>query len=136
MAARPAAIVSFFPRAGNSTLKRPTFSDDNFLESYERNEFENGKEQETDIYLVSCQDNWQFSTLANWRINNFLTQTEHLPDAEFSLIGELLGPYATAYSESRMGVVRYRPDDRRCQNGESRHDNTGRDRLRPAWRHA
>ena len=115
----------FLPKGWELNLEASYLSDDNFLESYERNEFENGKEQETDIYLVKRQDNWQFSTLANWRINNFLTQTEHLPDAEFSLIGEPLGPYATAYSESRMGVVRYRPDDRRCQNGESRHDNTG-----------
>lgn len=100
-------------------------SDDNFLESYNRNEWENAKDQETALYLVKRQDNWQFSSLANWRINEFLTQTEHFPDAMFSLIGEPLGEYATLYSESRAGVVRYRPDNRRPFNGQDRWDNTG-----------
>ncbi len=115
----------YLPEGWELSVEGAYLSDDNFLESYERNEFENGKDQETDIYLVKRQANWQFSTLANWRINDFLTQTEHLPDATFSLIGEPLGEFATAYSESHLGVVRYRPDDRRRWNGESRPDNTG-----------
>ncbi len=115
----------FLPKGWELNLEAAYLSDDNFLESYERNEFENGKEQDTDIYLLKRQDNRQFSILANWRINDFLTQTEHLPDATFSLIGEPLGQFATAYSESHLGVVRYRPDNRRYDNGQNRPDNTG-----------
>ncbi len=115
----------YLPKDWELTLEASYISDDQFMESFERNEFENGKQQETLLYLVKRQDNWQFSTLANWRINEFLTQTEHLPDNVFSLIGEPLGDVATFYSESRAGVVRYRPDDRRYFNGQNRWDNTG-----------
>lgn len=93
------------------SLEASYISDDQFMDAYERNEWENAKPPEDAIYLVKRQDNWQFSTLANWRFNDFLTETEHVPDAMFSLIGEPLGEFATLYSESRAGVVRYRPDD-------------------------
>lgn len=115
----------YLPKDWELTLEGSYISDDQYLESFERNEFENGKDQETLVYLLKRQDNWQVSTLANWRLNEFETQTEHLPDNMFSLIGEPLGDFATAYSESRVGVVRYRPDDRRWLNGQNRPDNTG-----------
>ncbi len=115
----------FLPRDWELTLENSYISDDQYLEFYERSEFENAKDQETLIYLLKRQDNWQYSVLANWRLNDFMTQTEHLPDNVFSLIGEPLGDFATFYSESRAGVVRYRPDDRRIFNGKNRRDNTG-----------
>lgn len=116
----------YLPKGWELSLEAAYLSDDQYLEAFERNEWENAKEQETALYLVKRQDNWQFSTLANWRINEFLTQTEHLPESKFSLIGEPLGDIATAYSESRVGVVRYRGDERRVFNGASRFwDNTG-----------
>lgn len=123
----------FLPKDWELSLETSYISDDQYLESFERAEFENGKDQETLTYLVKRQDNWQFSNLANWRINEFATtsnpmnqgQTEHLPDTMFSLIGEPLGDFATLYSESRAGVVRYRGDNRRYFNGENRRDNTG-----------
>ncbi|MFH1420134.1 MAG: hypothetical protein ABII12_17820 [Planctomycetota bacterium] len=115
----------YLPRDWELSIEAAYISDDNFLESFERNEWENAKDQETALYLLKRQDNWQFSTLANWRINEFLTQTEHLPDAMFSLIGEPLADFATFYHESRAGAVRYRPDNRRWINGQNRWDNTG-----------
>jgi len=115
----------YLPKDWELTLEASYISDDQYMESYERNEFENGKDQESLVYLLKRQDNWQFSTLTNYRLNEFQTQTEHLPDNVFSLIGEPLGEYATAYSESRIGVVRYRGDERRWLNGENRYDNTG-----------
>ena len=114
----------FLPKDWELTLETSYISDDQYLESFERNEFENAKDQETLVYLLRRHDNWQFSTLTNWRLNEFQTQTEHLPDNVFSLIGEPLGEYATAYSESRLGVVRYRGDERRWLNGQNRFDNT------------
>lgn len=115
----------FLPKDWELALETSYISDDQYLESWERREFENAKEQETLAYLVKRQDNWQFSSLLNWRINEFQTETEHLPDNVLSLIGEPLGEYATLYSESRTGVVRYRPDNRRYFNGQNRRDNTG-----------
>jgi len=116
----------FLPEDWELTLEASYISDDQFLEAFERNEWENAKDQETLIYLLKRQDNWQFNALFNWRINEFLTQTEHFPDAVLSLIGEPLGEYATWYHESRAGLVRFRPDERRFFNGSERVDNTGR----------
>lgn len=107
------------------TLENGYLSDDNFLESYERNEFENGKLNETLARLLKRQENWQYSVMANWRINEWQTETERLPDNRFSVVGEPLGEYATWYSDNRAGVVRYRYDERRFSNGQERWDNTG-----------
>ena len=115
----------FLPKGWQLSLETSYISDDQFLESYERQEFENAKQQETLAYLLKRLDNWQFSALLNWRINEFQTETEHLPDTRFSLIGEPLGDFITFYSDSRAGVVRYRPDERRFFNGQNRRDNTG-----------
>ncbi len=103
----------FFPEypGWELTLETSYISDDQYMEEYERNEFENGKLSEDLLYLLKRQDNWQFSLLANWRFNDFQTETEHLPDAQFSLIGEPLGDVATFYGDHRLGVVRYRPGD-------------------------
>lgn len=102
----------FLPKGWELTLETAYLSDDNFLESYERNEFENAKDQENVLYLLKRQDNWQFSSLLNYRANEFLTQTERLPDTRLTLIGEPLGDVATFYSDNRLGLVRYRPDER------------------------
>ncbi len=115
----------YLPRGWELSLEASYLSDDQYLESFHRNEWENAKDQETALYLVKRQDNWQFSTLANWRINEFLTQTEHLPESMFSLVGEPVSDFATWYHEMRGGVVRYRPDNRRWLNGQTRADNTG-----------
>ncbi|MCK6456248.1 MAG: LPS assembly protein LptD [Phycisphaerae bacterium] len=115
----------YLPQDWQLTLEAAYISDDNYLESYERNEWENGKEQETLLMLLKRRDNWQFSTLFNWRLMDWLTQTEHFPDAVFSLIGEPLTEWATLYSESRVGVTRFKPDNRRVFDTD-RYDNTDR----------
>lgn len=117
----------YLPNDWQLALETSYISDDQFLEAFERNEFENGKDQETAIYLLKRRANWQFSTLFNWRINEFTTQTEHFPDVSFSLLGEPLTEWASFYSESRLGEVRYRPDNRRVFDSDGlRYDNTGR----------
>lgn len=93
------------------TLETSYISDNQYLEAYERNEFENGKAQESVAYLLKRQRNWQFSLLSNVTMNDFVTLTEHYPEARFSLIGEPLGEYATFYHDSRMGVTRYNLDN-------------------------
>lgn len=89
-------------------------SDPNFLEIYERSEWFEGKEQETAIYLRRARGTEAISLLANWRLLDFVTQTEHLPDLEYRRIGDTLGDTPlVSYAEGRFGSVRYRPDDRR-----------------------
>jgi hypothetical protein len=104
--------MQFLPDHWYLTLEGSYISDPTFLEEWFKSEFEEGKEQETLIYLKKQENNWAFTALAQWRILDFLTQTEHLPDAGFYWIGEPLGELANYYNESHLGLVRRRVDDR------------------------
>lgn len=116
----------YLPQDWQLTLETSYLSDPNFLESYYRAEFENGKDQETVVYLLKRKGNWQFSTLANWRLNYWIALTEHYPDVVFSLIGEPLADAVTFYSEQRVSAVKYLQDNRRVfVNEDERADNTG-----------
>ncbi len=108
------------------TLEGSYISDPNFLEEYFTREFEQGKDQETAIYLKKQQDNWAFTSLMNWRVLDWLTQTEHLPDVAFHWIGEPLAEIGSFYSETHAGLVRYRPDERRLWDTDRVVDNTNR----------
>ena len=99
----------YLPDDWELTLEASYISDRNFLEEYFESEFDKGKEQETLFYLKKQRDNWAFTMLGQWRVLDFLSQTEHLPDLSFRLIGQPLGDVATLYSENRAGWVRYRP---------------------------
>lgn len=101
----------YLPKGWELTLEASYFSDQNFYQEYFPREFYTDKEQDTDIYLKKQQDNWAFSLLGQVRINDFMTQTEHLPDAAFDWIGQPLGEFASLFSESHIGMVRYRPAD-------------------------
>jgi hypothetical protein len=114
------------PDGWELTLEASHICDPNFLEEYFNAEFEQGKEQETLVYLKKQQDNWAFTTLGQWRILDFLTQTEHLPDLGFNWAGQPLAEIASFYNESHVGFVRYRPDDRRLFDSDRLFDNTDR----------
>lgn len=114
----------FLPDDWELTLETSYISDPNFLEEYFRSIFEEDKAQETLLYVKKQKNNWAFTTLAQWRINDFLTQTEHLPDAAFHLIGEPLGEFASLYSQTNLGAVRYRADNRRLVDYDRFWDNT------------
>ncbi|MCH7526741.1 MAG: LPS assembly protein LptD [Planctomycetes bacterium] len=90
------------------TFEISYLSDRAFLEEYFEREFDEGKDQETLIYAKKQRDNWAFTAIAQWRLNDFLTQTERLPELSFRLIGEPLGDWGTFFSENRTGFIRYR----------------------------
>jgi hypothetical protein len=97
----------YLPQGWELTLELSYLSDKNFLEEYFRDEFENDKEQETLIYLKKVFGDAVFSILGKWRINDFLTQTEKLPDMAFDVLGKQVGDgLATWYSENHVGAVR------------------------------
>lgn len=114
----------YLPKDWELTFEASYITDPTFLQMYEEDEYFEGKDQETLIYLKKQKDNWAFTALAQWRILDFLTQTEHLPDFGFNLIGQDVGSVATLFSESHAGVVRYLPDDRRVFNNKRYADNT------------
>lgn len=93
------------------TLEFSYLSDRGFLEEFFESEFDNGKEQETLLYLKRQRDNWAFTTLLQARILDFTTQTERYPDFAFFLSGESLGDHLSWFSENRLGELRYRPAD-------------------------
>lgn len=101
----------YLPSDWQLTLEASYLSDENFLEEYFESEFDTGKAQETLFYLKKQRDNWAFTLQGQWRINDFLTQTERLPEATFRLYGESLGGVATLFSENRAGLVRFREAD-------------------------
>ncbi|MFQ6048909.1 MAG: hypothetical protein ACE5K7_06060, partial [Phycisphaerae bacterium] len=113
------------PAGWELTAELSYISDPTFLEEYFESEFDEGKQQETLLYLKKQRDIWAFTVLGNWRILDFVTQTEHLPDVGFRWLGQPIGQWGAFFHESRLGMVRYRPDDRRVFDA-LRFDNTAR----------
>jgi len=113
----------FLPSDWELTFEIAYVSDPGFLEEYEKSEFFEGKEQETAIYLKRARGVEAISLLANWRLLDFVTQTEHLPDLTYRRIGDTFASPFVLYHESRVGAVRYQPDDRRFFD-RKRFDNT------------
>ncbi|MDY6912995.1 MAG: LPS assembly protein LptD [Planctomycetota bacterium] len=102
----------FLPNDWQLQFELSYVCDRNFLEEYFRNEFFAGKEQETLVYAKKQRDNWAFTTLLQYRINRFMTQTESLPDFGFHLLGEpLWADRLMFFQESHAGLKRWRPDD-------------------------
>ncbi len=99
----------YLPDDWQLTFELSYISDKNFLEEYFQSEFDNGKDQETLLYLKKQVDNWAFNAVLQYRLMDFVTTTERLPDFSFLLIGEPVGRFGTLFSENRAGWVRYRP---------------------------
>ncbi|MHC4103570.1 MAG: hypothetical protein ACYSR9_01415, partial [Planctomycetota bacterium] len=83
-------------------------SDENFIESYYRSEF-NVARQETYVHLKRLEENWALSLLGKGRINDFEDELEELPSGEFHLTGEsLFDDKFTLYSDTEVGRLRQR----------------------------
>jgi hypothetical protein len=102
----------YLPYDWEATVELSYISDPNFLEEWRESEFHEGKEQETLVYLKRARETEAITILANWRILDFLTQTEHLPDVTYRRIGDTFLSPLVLYHESRIGGVRYLRDDR------------------------
>ncbi|MCG3138250.1 MAG: LPS-assembly protein LptD [Phycisphaerae bacterium] len=102
----------FLPDDWELTLEGSYISDENFLEEYFEQEFDEDKDQETYFKLKKQRDNWALQLVTQARLMDWLTQTDRLPEASFRLIAEPLGPL-DFYSANRLGALRYQPDERR-----------------------
>jgi hypothetical protein len=114
----------YLPNDWEATLELAYISDPSFLEEYEKGEWFEEKDQETVIYLKRAKEVDAITLLANWRLLDFVTQTEHLPEVAYRRIGDTFASPAVMYHESRAGWVRYQPDDRRFFD-ERRFNNDG-----------
>lgn len=99
----------FLPYNWQLTTGVSYLSDENFLESFYRSEFNTGVKQETYVHLKRLQDNWAFSILGKGRINDFADELEALPSGEFHLTGQsLFKDRFTLYSDTEIGQLRQR----------------------------
>jgi hypothetical protein len=82
-------------------------SDENFLESYRRHEYNTGPDRETYVHIKRIEDNWGLAFLAKGRINNFADELEEAPTGEYHLTGQsIFDDKMTLYSDTYGG--RYR----------------------------
>ncbi len=99
----------FLPYNWQLTAEASYESDKNFLESYYRNEFYVGKEQETLIYAKRIEDNWGLSLLGKVRTNDFTNELEELPSTEFHWTGQsFFDDKLTFYSDTQVSRFRQR----------------------------
>ena len=94
------------------TAEASYLSDKNFLESFYRNDFNTGKEQENIFQLKRTWDNQAFSILGKVRINDFLDTLEELPTIEHHLTGQsLFDDHATFFLDSQISRYRNRYEE-------------------------
>ena len=99
----------FLPYEWQLTTEISYISDEHFLESFHRGEFNLGKDQETLIHAKRIEDNWGLAILSKVRINDFVDELEELPSAEFHWTGQsLLDDTLTFYSDTQIGRFRER----------------------------
>ncbi len=99
------------------TLEMSYLSDENYMESFHREEYNIGKEQETLVHLKRIKDNWGFAMLGKARINDSSDVLEERPSGEFHLAGQsLFDGKMTLYSDSELGSLRQRISNTRSIN--------------------
>lgn len=105
-------------------LELSYITDRGFLDEYYEKEFKTGKEQETLAYIHNTEGSMGYSLLTRWRLNDFQTQDEYLPQGVWDVLSlpvlggvdeppdgfmESLGVFYSHRAEASQ--VRNRPDD-------------------------
>ncbi|HCS53944.1 MAG TPA: hypothetical protein DIW81_20550 [Planctomycetaceae bacterium] len=87
-------------------------SDRNFLEQYYEEEWDQGKDNETLISINHQEDNIATSIMGRFQLNEFETETNWLPKADLTILGEpLLWDRLVYSSRSSAGYGQLRPGD-------------------------
>lgn len=90
-------------------------SDEGFLREYYEGEFREGKEQETYVSFRDVHDNDALSILGRWRMHDWETQAEYLPEITHRRMAEpIQTPFGTAHLTRREFVSHARvasPDE-------------------------
>ncbi len=99
---------SLLPNNFQLTGEVGLISDFNFLEQYFEREYDQLKDQTTDIILKQYLDNSTWDVLAQVRLNPFFTETEWLPRVDHFWIGEpLLNDRLTWYEHTSLAYARF-----------------------------
>ncbi|MGD9723263.1 MAG: hypothetical protein AB7O59_18480 [Pirellulales bacterium] len=84
-------------------------SDFNFLEQYFEREWDQLKDESTDLELKRYVDNSSWSVFGSVRLNEFFTETQWLPRLDHFLIGQpLLGDRLTYFEHSNIGYAQFK----------------------------
>ncbi|MEX2114744.1 MAG: hypothetical protein WD845_16245 [Pirellulales bacterium] len=84
-------------------------SDFNFLEQYFEREWDELKDQTTDLELKQYVDNSTWSVFGSVRLNEFFTETQWLPRADHFWLGQsLLGDRLTYFEHSSIGYAQFK----------------------------
>jgi len=87
-------------------------SDRNFLEEYYKNEWEELKDESTGLELKHSAENRSWSVSADYRLNDFFTQSNWLPRGDHYWIGQsLFRDVLTWHEHSSAGYVQFRNTD-------------------------
>jgi len=110
-------------------LELSYITDRHFLDEYYESEFKTDKEQETYAYFHKAQDHQSYSLLGRFRLNDFDSQNEYIPQARWDLsalpvpvgginpiVHSMPGVFYSHGTE--FSQVRYRPDDELAQDGD------------------
>jgi len=103
---------AFLPDDWQLDIEISRISDPTFLGEYFEEEFKEGKVQENIVYLKRQGDIRAVTILYRFRLNNFFTRTEYLPQLAYYVIGQpLWGDRLTYHSRGEAARVRLRPAD-------------------------
>jgi len=87
-------------------------SDRNFLEEYYEHEWDRLKDQTTGVELKRLVENTSWSIAADYRVNDFFTQTNALPRFDHFLIGQsVFGDHLTWHAHSHVGYAQLETAD-------------------------
>jgi hypothetical protein len=97
-------------------------SDMNFLEQYFEREYDQLKDQTTDLELKQYLNNSSWSVLGAVRVNPFFTETEWLPRADHYWLGEsFLNDRLTWYEHTSVGYARFKTANQPTDPAQSAH---------------
>ena len=84
-------------------------SDNNFLEQYYEREWDQLKDESTDLEIKKYLDNSSFSGFASARLNPFFTETNWLPRVDHFWLGQpLLGDRLTWYEHTNLAYAQFK----------------------------
>ncbi|MEX0676181.1 MAG: hypothetical protein WD063_03855 [Pirellulales bacterium] len=99
---------SMLPDNFQLTGEMGLISDFNFLEQYFEREYDELKDQTTDVELKQYLDNSTWSIVASVRLNPFFTETEWLPRLDHFWIGQpLLNDRLTWFEHTSLAFARF-----------------------------
>jgi len=108
------------PKGVEFDLEVHKFSDAGVYREYFEKEFKTEKAPETRALLKYGRDNWAVFVHLKKRINDFLSQTEYLPQIGFNMIGQPLGGGFLFTTDTEVARVTTRYGDVRRRLGQSR----------------